>query len=243
MEPLPFPPISPQVSPPFGSRPTFRWGRFVAIVFGVLFGSVAVAFTLAVVRQMVEEQRGARAPGANSVALSRSPQGVLRPSLGDLAAPVVVVEFFDFECPFCRQAVPIVDQLAADPAWAGKVRFVFRHFPLPDVHQNAIAAARAAECANQQGQFLPMRQLLFANQERLGPADLKQYASRLPLDQARFTRCLADPASYDAVQQDWRDGLKLGVEGTPTYFINDQKISGLPTRNQLEQAIRYALSL
>ncbi|MDO8559847.1 MAG: DsbA family protein [bacterium] len=227
--------------PDFPTSPAHRprrWARRLVIAAAVIVGAILVAFTIAVVRQIFEENAarpGIAAGGSDPI------EGKGRPSVGALNAPVTIVEFYDFECPFCREAAPIVDLIAADPAWAGKVRFVFRHFPIPDAHPNAIPAGRAAECAYLQGKFMEMRQLLFANQARLRAADLPQYARQLQLDEDRFSRCLADPASYTAVEQDWRAGLRAGVEGTPTYFINGNIISGLPTRLQLEQAISAAL--
>ncbi len=87
-----------------------------------------------------------------------------------------------------------------------------------------------------------MRELLFANQSQLGPADLRSYAERIGLDALPFAACLASAASYAAVEQDWQDGIKLGVKGTPTYFIGDQKIPGAPRLGQLQQAIAAALA-
>ena len=215
-----------------------RWAKRFGVAAAIIAGAILIAFTLAVARQIRKES----APRPEAAARGADPiEGKGRPSVGFADAPVTIVEFYDFECPFCREAAPIVDQVAADPAWAGKVRFVFRHFPIPDAHPNAIPAARAAECAYLQGKFMEMRQLLFANQARLRAADLPLYARQLQLDEARFSQCLADPASYTAVEQDWRAGVRAGVEGTPTYFINGNMISGLPTRVQLEQAITAAL--
>jgi protein-disulfide isomerase len=145
------------------------------------------------------------------------------PSRGPSDAKVTIVEFSDFECPFCGRATPTVEEVLKK--YDGKVRFVFREFPLP-MHKSAKKAAEAALCANQQDKFWPMYDKMFANQEKLEPTDLKGYAKDLGLDQAKFDACLDGGKMESAVQADIEAGKALGVDGTPAFFINGRPYSG-----------------
>jgi len=133
-------------------------------------------------------------------------------------APVIVVEYGDFECPNCRQAQSAVQLLLE--RFAERARFAFRHFPLEDVHPHALAAAQAAECAGGQGQFWGMHDLLFANQAHLGPKDLHRYADRLGLDMARYTAEMGDQVYLQRVREHVQSGMASGVRGTPGFFVN-----------------------
>ena len=139
------------------------------------------------------------------------------PSRGSASAPVTVIEFTDFQCPACRAIHPALDELLK--TYADRVRFVVRDFPL-EQHQQARKAAEAANAANAQGKFFEYAALLFKNQEALDIASLKKYAAELGLDQARFNTAL-DGGTYAAeVQKDVADGEEVGVDSTPTIFIN-----------------------
>ena len=129
-----------------------------------------------------------------------------------------LLEYGDFECPNCRQAQPAVKLLLE--RFAGRVRFVFRHFPLAEVHPHAIAAAQAAECASGQGKFWEMHDLLFENQAHLKAKDLHSYAERLGLDMARYSAEMDDEIYLQRVREQLQGGLDSGVRGTPTFFIN-----------------------
>jgi len=133
-------------------------------------------------------------------------------------AVVTVVEYGDFECPNCKQAQPAVKLLLE--RFSGRVRFVFRHFPLEDVHPHALAAAQAAECAGGQGKFWEMHDLLFDNQAHLAAKDLQSYAGRLALDMARYTAEMDDEVYLQRVREQLQGGLDSGVRATPTFFIN-----------------------
>ena len=139
-------------------------------------------------------------------------------SRGPDHAPVTVVEYGDFECPNCRQAQSAVKLLLE--RFTQRVRFVFRHFPLEDVHPHALAAAQAAECAAGQGQFWPMHDLLFANQAHLSAKDLRRYAEQLGLDLARFTAEMDDAVYLQRVREHLQSGVASGVRGTPGFFVN-----------------------
>jgi protein-disulfide isomerase len=131
---------------------------------------------------------------------------------------VTLTEYGDFECPNCKQAQPAVKLLLE--RFTGRVRFVFRHFPLEDVHPHAMHAAQAAEAAAGQGKFWPMYDLLFDNQTHLEAKHLHTYAERLGLDMARYTAEMDDEVYLQRVREQIRGGLSSGVRGTPTFFIN-----------------------
>jgi len=138
--------------------------------------------------------------------------------LGAAHAVVTVVEYGDFECPNCKQAAPAVKLLL--DRFAGRVRLVFRHFPLEDVHPHALHAAQAAEAAGGQGKFWPMHDLLFENQRHLKLPQLHTYAERLELDIARYTGEMDDEVYLQRIREHIDGGLNSGVRSTPTFFIN-----------------------
>jgi protein-disulfide isomerase len=137
---------------------------------------------------------------------------------GPSNAAVTLVEYGDYQCPYCGAAYPIVKQL--QQAMGDALRLVFRNFPITTAHPHAELAAEAAEAAAAQGQFWPMHDLLYENQQRLGAGDLRGYADRLGLDGERFERDLEDHAYAARVREDFMSGVRSGVNGTPTFFIN-----------------------
>jgi protein-disulfide isomerase len=139
-------------------------------------------------------------------------------SLGPEHAPVIVVEYGDFECPSCKNAAPAVKMLLEN--YDQKVRFVFRHFPLEDPHPHALAAAEAAECAGEQGKFWEMHDLLFANQTHLKPKHLHDYADQLGLDMAQFTAEMDDHVYLQRIREHIEGGKRSHVRGTPGFFVN-----------------------
>ena len=146
-----------------------------------------------------------------------------RPAKGPAGAPVEIVEFSDFECPFCLNAFPTVNQVIS--TYGNRIRFVYRHYPLPN-HPRARPAAEAAQCAHEQGKFWEYHDRLFGNQALLGDEDLKQHAARLGLDAAQFNACY-DSQKYKAdVDTDIRAGNEAGVSGTPAFYINGRMLSG-----------------
>jgi protein-disulfide isomerase len=140
---------------------------------------------------------------------------------------VTFVEFLDFECESCRAAYPAVEQLRKD--YAGRVTFVVRYFPIPS-HFNAERAARAVEAAAKQGKFEQMYQKMYETQSEWGeqrvPADarFRGYAKELGLDLTAYDQAYADPATLERIRKDVADGEALGVTGTPTFFVNGQKL-------------------
>jgi diadenylate cyclase len=143
---------------------------------------------------------------------------------GAATAPVTLVEYGDFECPYCGRMYPVVKELRKRAG--DRLRVVFRHFPLDSVHPHARRAAEAAEAAAAQGRFWEMHDLLFENQDDLDDEALRRYAARLGLDMARFEDDLAERRHAPRVREDRLDGERTGVEGTPTFFINGARYEG-----------------
>jgi protein-disulfide isomerase len=146
------------------------------------------------------------------------------PSQGPASAKVLVVEFGDFECPYCGEEEPVVAQLLSD--YAGRIRFVFEEFPLTQIHPYAELASEAALAANAQGKFWPYHNLLYANQGALGRESLDSYAMQLGLDMTAFDAALDDHTYAAAVAAEEAYGVKLGVQGTPTFFVNGTAVVG-----------------
>ncbi len=146
-----------------------------------------------------------------------------RPARGPGSAAVEIIEFSDFECPFCLRAHPTVQRVLAE--YGDRVRLVYRHYPLPN-HPNAIPAAEASACANEQGQFWAYHDRLFAAAGRLSAADLKQHAAELGLDASQFNACVDQRKYQGDVQADMQAGERAGVSGTPAFFINGRALTG-----------------
>jgi protein-disulfide isomerase len=147
-----------------------------------------------------------------------------RPARGPADAPVVIVEFTDYGCPFCRRHVDstLTPLLEAN---AGRVRYVVRNYPIPSLHPQSILAAQAAECAHDQGHFWAYHDALFRAASH-DPTTLKRIAAELGLDARRFGRCLDRGEKAALVERDMRDGAAAGVTGTPTFFVNGRTIEG-----------------
>jgi protein-disulfide isomerase len=158
--------------------------------------------------------------------------------LGSPTAPVTLLEYGDYECPHCGHAYPIVATVLKRAGDA--VRFAFRHFPLAEIHPHALAAAQAAEAAGAQKRFWPMHDILFEHQDSLEFEDLIGYAQALELDVPRFTRELESAAHLDKVKHDFHAGVRSGVNGTPTFFINGERYDGLVDAETLQAAIALA---
>jgi protein-disulfide isomerase len=139
-------------------------------------------------------------------------------ALGASNAAATVVEYGDFECPNCKQAAPVVKHLLT--RFAGRIRLVYRHFPLEEVHPHALHAALAAEAAGAQRKFWQMHDLLFENQSHLKEAQLRRYAQLIDLDMARYDADMIDQVYLQRVREHIESGQQSGVRATPTFFIN-----------------------
>lgn len=146
------------------------------------------------------------------------------PSRGPATAPVTIVEFSDFHCPFCRRVQPTLDEILA--RYPDQVRLVYRDLPLDGLHPQARRAAEAARCAHEQGRFWPYHDQLYAAGPDASDATLQRLASEAGLDVAAFTACLASGRHRAGIQKDVEDAERLGLTGTPGFFINGRPLSG-----------------
>jgi protein-disulfide isomerase len=155
---------------------------------------------------------------------------------GPRSASVTLVEYGDYECPYCAAAVAIVQELQR--VLPDELRFIYRHFPLEKLHPRALRASEAAEAAGAQGKFFEMHATLFDHQAALEDADLVRYAAELDLDTDRFAADLAAHTQQRRVRDDFRGGVRSGVRGTPTFYLDDLRYDGVVGVRQLMASIR-----
>jgi len=161
---------------------------------------------------------------------------------GDEDAPVTIYEFSDYQCPFCGRfytdTFPLIEE---NYIKTGKVRLVFKDFPLDSIHPEATPAAIAARCAGDQGKFWEMHDKLFENQRALGTSNYKQWAQELGLDAADFADCVDSKKYLSAVRKDLVEGQQNGIQGTPGFFVDGRLISGAQPFTVFQTAIEAAL--
>ena len=157
---------------------------------------------------------------------------------GPADAPITLVEYGDYECPYCGKAYPVVKEL--QQKLGDRLRFVFRNFPLNTLHEHAGVAAQAAEAAAAQGKFWEMHDMLYENQDDL--ADVQQYALRIGLEIYQFEADLSGEKYAKRVRDDFRGGIRSGVNGTPTFFINDVRYNGEHTLEAMLEALENAVT-
>jgi protein-disulfide isomerase len=160
------------------------------------------------------------------------------PALGPDNAPVTIVEFSDFQCPFCASAFPTLQRILAE--YRGKVRLVFKHNPLP-IHKNGLLAHRAAAAAQRQGKFWEMHDLLFASQDTLDRETIKAHARALDLDLKAFEEFLSSPESTQVVSADMSQAGRLGIAGVPSFFINGRFLAGAQPFEVFQESIEREL--
>jgi protein-disulfide isomerase len=184
---------------------------------------------------------GEAAAPAGPTTIMRAPIGA-SPQRGPADAWVTIVEFADFQCPFCRDAAPTVQQVL--DAYPSDVRLVFKHLPLTGLHARAMPAALAADCAGQQGQFWGMHDLLFAAQDASGldDAHLTSYATQLGLNVATWQGCLESADAAARVNADVTLATQLGVSGTPTFAVNGTPLVGAQPFSAFQDAVGSALA-
>jgi protein-disulfide isomerase len=146
------------------------------------------------------------------------------PSKGPADAPVTIIEFSDFQCPFCSRALPVLEEVMN--RYPDDVRLVYRHLPLDRIHPRARAAAEASLCAEEQGQFWAYHDLLFANSKSLADDDLMQYAGDVGLDVDAWKQCMDEGRTKAKIEADLADGRSVGITGTPAFVINGVMITG-----------------
>jgi protein-disulfide isomerase len=165
------------------------------------------------------------------------------PIKGSSDAPVTIVEFSDFQCPFCsRFHSDTLPQIENEYIKTGKVQFAYMHFPLDTIHPQATPAALASECANEQGKFWEYHNLIFQNQQSLGDAGYKAWAQQLSLDTQKFDECYASQKYIGKVRGDLQKGSAAGIQGTPGFLVNGQLVSGAQPFSVFKQVIDAALS-
>jgi protein-disulfide isomerase len=163
------------------------------------------------------------------------------PYLGPAAAKVVVVEFADFQCPYCKEVYSMVRELAAQ--YGNRVKFILRDFPLSEIHPEAQAAAEAAGCAFAQGneKFWAYHDKLFQNQAALSATTYEAIATQVNLDVPAFKTCMSSHARQSEIQSDLADGAAVGVTGTPTFFLNGYRVQGVIPKDTFAKALDLLL--
>jgi protein-disulfide isomerase len=174
---------------------------------------------LAEIKKLLE--KGARAPAPVAAGFRTQTISIgASPFKGKVDAPITVVEYSDYQCPFCARSYrDVMPKLQEEYIDTGKLRFVMREYPLSSIHKNATNASMAALCAGDQGKYWEMHDLLFENQKQLGVDNLKSFASTIGLDTASFNECLDGKKTSGKVQKDMASASKLGMGGTPGFFI------------------------
>lgn len=214
----------------------------LVFVFGPGVGSSSSVLTqpAAVVPTAVSDQEN-QAVGAKS----RAPEIGDAPILGDPGAPVTIVEFSDYECPFCgRFFSESLNRVKSEYIASGKVKFVYKDFPLTSIHPQAQKAAESARCVREQlgdNGYWAMHDTIFENQQLLGVQSFKQWARQLGADGTQFDNCLDSDKYASLVQGDAAEGTALGVNGTPTFFVNDVMVVGAVPFEQIAGVIEGEL--
>ncbi len=210
--------------------------RYMMVV--AVAGALAACASSEEVKQLQESQRKLEGKVADlEKKVAAAPAAAARPQVdpnkvydlpigkspvkGPADAPVVMVEFSDFQCPFCARATPLIDQVLQ--TYPKEVKFVYKEFPLP-MHPNAMPASRAAVAAQRQGKYWEMHDKLFGNQGALQPDNFKQYAQELGLDMAKFEQDMASPEVQQQIADDMQLARQSGVNGTPTLFLAGKRV-------------------
>lgn len=214
-----------------------KLSSFLRTTEGMFIGTIVVLVVFSFAYYFYVMSKGESA-GTASVTVSE--QDHVR---GTLGAKVTLVEFGDFQCPACGAYETVVRKVLADNA--GSVAFVFKHFPLTQNHQNAFLAAKASEAAALQGRFWEMHDMLYDNQTEWGSAlnarDMMiGYATKLGLDVAKFTQDLSNEAIEKKIVAEYKEGSSLGVQGTPTFFLNGKMISNPTSVESFNALIKEA---
>lgn len=220
----------------------------LAFAVGILTGYVVWGRSPVQAQSGIENQPAAQEPVAQAPVITQPPQFTRYdipvdgfPGIGPEDAPIVIVEFSDFQCPFCKRFQDeTAKQLLA--AYPGKIRFVYRHLPLTSIHPEAFPSAEASMCANEQNAFWEYHDKIFENQDKLGRELYMQIASDLNLGVTAFENCLNTGKYKDLVQQDSDFAINLGVQSTPTFFINGLALVGAQPLEAFKQVIDKELA-
>lgn len=161
--------------------------------------------------------------------------------IGYMDASVILVEYGDYECPYCRVAAPVVERLVEE--FKNDICYIFRHFPMRNIHPHAELAALAAEAAGVQDKFWDMHRLLFQNGDGLSSQNIGLLAQNINLDMDRFLEDFQRPAILDKVHQDFKGGIRSGVNGTPTFYLNGYRYDNSSAYEELKEAIEELIDM
>lgn len=209
---------------------------------------LVLAFSVFVVILIVIKLAGSKPPADKTSGQSTSSVNIISSSdrvLGNKDAKVTLVEYSDFQCPACGAYYPIVKQLNLE--FAGRIQFVYRHFPLTQIHANANLAALSAEAAGKQNKFWEMHDIIFENQSKWsGEKNAKdlfvEYAQKLNLDVEKFKNDLDSDEVQEKVANDYQSGIRLGVNATPTFFLNGTKLQNPASYEAFKKLLEEAIS-
>lgn len=214
-----------------------RQETVVNLALGILCSCAVVVTGITIKNQL--DMRAKNAPQKPTVVKDWEKYAAIGHRMGPANAPVVITEFSDFQCPFCRRMHDMLKTV--EDKHPGEIALVYRHYPLA-MHQHAMAAAMAAECAGAQGKFAAMHDLLFVQQDSLGKESWQGFATQAGVpDMTAFTSCLTSSEPTAVIARDTAAGNAIQVTGTPTLLINDLKIPGVTDEKQLDQYIQDGL--
>lgn len=200
-----------------------KWWGVLIIVLAVFLLAFVLSFSLAVYKR-VQELRNEQFVSVQKDYLESLAPGY-SPRLGTANPALTIVEFSDFECPFCAQSAPIIKQVLNE--YGGFVQYVYRHMPIDSLHPNAWNAAIASTCADEQNAFWNYHDKLFTEQDNLSKDNLFIMAENLRMDMDQFKKCYDSEKYASQVRRDMNDGAELEIEGTPTFFVNGEMLSGV----------------
>jgi len=206
---------------------------------------VAMTDALGEIQSAVDQPQDRRVPTREARRTGPDPSRVYKvdvdgaPARGPENAKVTIIEFSDFQCPFCGRVAPVLQQVEKE--YGNNVRVVFKHLPL-SMHPKAPAAHAAAEAARLQGKFWEMHDLIFANQREMSEEKYLEYAAQIGLDVDRFKKDVQSPQVRDRIQSDAREAAALGVSGTPSFFVNGRFMSGAKPFSEFKQVIDAQLA-
>jgi len=205
-----------------------KWWGILIILLGILLLAFILSFSWAVYKKVQDIRNGQFVDMQDEYLQSLAP--AYSPRSGTTQPTLTIVEFSDFQCPFCAQAEPIMKRVLAE--YGGFVQFVYRHMPIDELHANAWGAAIASTCANEQNAFWEYHDRLFQQQDYLEKKDLLALAEELNFNMDTFNSCYNSEKYGYQVRRDMNDGAELGIEGTPTFFVNGEMLSGVLSFDQ-----------
>ena len=220
------------------------WGVFFLVIMALVL-SYGAALLFEVVKMIEAYQQQLPTSGDMAVSQNNEIRKVAEtsddPYWGPANADIVIVEFSDFQCPYCAQEFSNLKKIRQE--YQSKVKIIYRDMPNIVDHDQALGAAMAAECADEQGKFWPYHDLLFANQANLSDENFKLWAGQIKLKQEQFDNCLDSQKYKNEVLNDLAEGLKLNITGTPTFFVNGNMAAGVITYEQFKELLDKALEI